>query len=807
MAAANNLLGDCADTQAMSTAQAMGVYVRRASDAVHKRVVIEGGVVSIDKLLEHGQSLVPVREESKSTRSASQFPAWKVKLALDGLPNDETTDYTKWMLTAGGVFSALKEDGLDLFQEWSARNPAKHDAEYSETKYLQHVANLRFDADGLMWTAHGRAKDIAHTLGRPATQPSHFAHLPTTPRDVTINAAFSAGIAPRRQPQMLDTAKLVVQFGSTSAALAWAVAFMKACWSDAVFQTFLTTYNPPADAVEAGEAHAANLLEAEKAAGRAVLTLADTIHENIEQIAAAMSQKVAAGTLELFQQGGTTLTHIRRSEQGTRGVALLEPASLRTVLSEHIVFKLPPAKGGRGPRYISPMYSGKGPVPTLDQGLLKDLLQRRLQEALPELLSVATAPFMPYLPTTGENMLHSGADQIITARGYHAPSKLYLALGDTPQYIVPSLPTPEQVQAAVALLWKPFAGFTWENQEVARGIILLAALVAAFRPVLATAPGIAVSAPAMSSGKTLLCQVLAMITAGRSVSVATMPPSFDEQEKRLLSMLMDGDQAIILDNITSRIDSSALNAIITSPYWTGRLLGQSKSVRVSTRTLILANGNSLPMSGDISSRFLYVALGVSQERSQDRASSNFEIPELYKWVRDNRQGLIAAAQTIVRAFLIQCRNAGGVPESVVTKRVVPGSRFPCIDVLRDALLWCGEGDGFVGFREASAHDKQHEERTQVLQVVAEAIKRANEKEGASPGTPITVGKLWARIDCFGDDAALLNEIVGRGRYCGPYGTVKNLSFVLGRWLTDNLVDGIYGGKRLRSRTAHKQSEY
>jgi hypothetical protein len=113
----------------------------------------------------------------------------------------------------------------------------------------------------------------------------------------------------------------------------------------------------------------------------------------------------------------------------------------------------------------------------------------------------------------------------------------------------------------------------------------------------------------MSSGKTLLCQVLAIIATGAPVSVSTLPPSFDEQDKRLLSFLLDGQQAILLDNISSRIDSNALCALITAPYYVSRILQKSLVARVSTRSLMLANGNNLPMTGDVSSRFLYIRLG------------------------------------------------------------------------------------------------------------------------------------------------------------------------------------------------------
>jgi putative DNA primase/helicase len=264
----------------------------------------------------------------------------------------------------------------------------------------------------------------------------------------------------------------------------------------------------------------------------------------------------------------------------------------------------------------------------------------------------------------------------------------------------------------------------------------------------------------MSSGKTLLCQVLAIIATGAPVSVSTLPPSFDEQDKRLLSFLLDGQQAILLDNISSRIDSNALCALITAPYYVSRILQKSLVARVSTRSLMLANGNNLPMTGDVSSRFLYIRLGIIRERPQDRAASSFEKPGLENWVCENRIAFILAAQTLVRAYLIECRKNGGVPQHVIARRAAVGSRFGSIEVLRDALLWCGEGDGFLGFLEASAHDDQLDERIQVLRAVAEAIAAHNKKAGQAPAAPITAKQMLSQL---GDARDLLNEVIVPGR--------------------------------------------
>jgi hypothetical protein len=436
MAAANDVLGDNADTQAMSTAQAMGVYVRRASDAACKRVAIYGGVISIDKLVDHGRSLVPDRDVGKPSTSASQSPAWKIKLALDGMPNDETTDYTKWVVTAGAVYSALQEAALELFQEWSARNLAKHDPGFTETKYLDHAADIRFGADGLMWTARRRAEDIAHTLcpQRLSPREAHLrqlaASMPAAARHraAAINGDFAGGISAPRLRQVLDRDKLISQFGSASAALTWAVAFMTASWSEKVSTTFLAAYQLPSDVIEKGKQSARELREQGEAQGRTVLDLEEAIHENVENIANALLEKVARGELPLFQQGHSTLVQIRTSVSGqTKAVTLAEPASLRTLVSEHIMFRQPSSKPNGQSRVISPLYTGRWPIPALDSGVLKDLLIRALPNTLPELLAVTLAPFMPNLPANASDVLRANSDEIVTAQGYHKASKLYLA--------------------------------------------------------------------------------------------------------------------------------------------------------------------------------------------------------------------------------------------------------------------------------------------------------------------------------------------------------------------------------------------
>ena len=55
-------------------------------------------------LKNHRQSLFPERDVGEDLQLCLPVPMWRSRPVLDGLPNDETTpDYTKWMLTDGGV--------------------------------------------------------------------------------------------------------------------------------------------------------------------------------------------------------------------------------------------------------------------------------------------------------------------------------------------------------------------------------------------------------------------------------------------------------------------------------------------------------------------------------------------------------------------------------------------------------------------------------------------------------------------------------------------------------------------------------
>jgi hypothetical protein len=378
-----------------------------------------------------------------------------------------------------------------------------------------------------------------------------------------------------------------------------------------------------------------------------------------------------------------------------------------------------------------------------DAGVLKDLLKRCLVAQVPEIRGVITAPVMPDLPRSTQDVAE-GADRIIAQPGLDAASGLYLSpLGTMVE--VPITPSTTQVSASADLLLRPWADFPFVspgadlNAEVSRSACVYGMMVAANRRALPIAPGIAFGShgEGMSSGKTLAGEVLGVIAAGEIPGPVSLSPDFTEQRKEIVTHLLEGDGCLFLDNIPTgtRFDVAPLASSMTSETFKGRLLGANKQIEMCTRVMVVATGNSLNMAGDLASRFLLVRLDTGLERPEDRSVDRFQIPDLRHWIVEHRQQLVAAVHIIVRAYLQECRRCGGTPQGVATCRQVSGTRFggQC-EVLRDALLWAFPSlpDPFLSFQASAANSSTKAEAELVLTTLDRAMVR-NAGERCAPG--------------------------------------------------------------------------
>ena len=216
--------------------------------------------------------------------------------------------------------------------------------------------------------------------------------------------------------------------------------------------------------------------------------------------------------------------------------------------------------------------------------------------------------------------------------------------------------------------------------EAARSVALAAVLTMLVRRMLRAAPLFAFDAPKMASGKTLIATVASYIATGRGPYLMAQVADATDERKRLLAALLEGPAAVVIDNVELPLRSDALCIALTEPTFTDRLLGASKTATVETNCCFFATGNNLIIAGDLSARALVCRIDPEVERPEER---EFAL-DLHSWVPAHRGELVAAALTIVRAYLV-----AGAP-----KQAVPNfARFEDWQRLcRFPLIWLGLAD-------------------------------------------------------------------------------------------------------------------
>jgi putative DNA primase/helicase len=118
----------------------------------------------------------------------------------------------------------------------------------------------------------------------------------------------------------------------------------------------------------------------------------------------------------------------------------------------------------------------------------------------------------------------------------------------------------------------------------------------------------------------------------------------------------------------------------------------NKTQDVKTNVLWLATGNNLVFSGDMSTRAIKCRIDSGVEEPEKRKFS----VNLRRYVPEHRAELVAAALTVLRAFIV-----AGSPGA---EELEAFGRFEAWSMLiRAALVWLGEPDPCIS-RESIARD-------------------------------------------------------------------------------------------------------
>lgn len=270
---------------------------------------------------------------------------------------------------------------------------------------------------------------------------------------------------------------------------------------------------------------------------------------------------------------------------------------------------------------------------------------------------------------------------VVEADGYDpATGLLYAPTRAFPP--VPDAPTQADASAAVARLLDVVRDFPFRAPE--HGAAWLAAVLTilgrhAFE---GCVPLFLFDANTAGAGKGLLTRVLGLITTGRPISVMGYSDDPIEQRKVITSLAIAGERLVLLDNVDRPLGGSALDAALTATEWSDRALGTNITVKVPLAITWLATGNNVTLKGDMARRVLHIRLESPEARPEERAG--FHHADLEGYVREHRGALVAAALTVLRAYVL-----AGRPRALLTPW---GSFQGWSELVRGALVWAGAPD-------------------------------------------------------------------------------------------------------------------
>lgn len=276
---------------------------------------------------------------------------------------------------------------------------------------------------------------------------------------------------------------------------------------------------------------------------------------------------------------------------------------------------------------------------------------------------------------------------ILDKPGYDAATGLLFVNTAIEFEPIPQHPTREQALAALHYLKdEVLSGFPFAAAHD-RSAALSAIITPTVRHSLKAAPMHAVKAPVMASGKSLLVDASSLIAVGVPATVMSYTRDADETRKRVLSVLMQGDLVVNLDNVEEPLASQTLCSVLTQESFTDRILGVNKTGTAPTLCCWYATGNNLVIAGDLTTRVVPISLDPQVERPEEREFQR----NLYDWIPAHRPRLIRAALTILRAYVV-----AGRPKQPIKNfaRFEDWSNW-----IRAALVWLGEADPLAG-REA-----------------------------------------------------------------------------------------------------------
>lgn len=176
---------------------------------------------------------------------------------------------------------------------------------------------------------------------------------------------------------------------------------------------------------------------------------------------------------------------------------------------------------------------------------------------------------------------------------------------------------------------------------------MLALFAANCVPREASRMGFIMNANSQRSGKTLLAKIITAAVFGAFKAQGWRED--DEAMSKLLdSEVLMASPYICFDNVRGLIQSTKLEALFTSPTWTGRILGGNVMFTEENNLTVIITGNNVSPGTDIQHRCLFCDLYVEEGDVQSRRKPTRILNDVWLSSPDNRRDMLSALWSVVR---------------------------------------------------------------------------------------------------------------------------------------------------------------
>jgi hypothetical protein len=232
--------------------------------------------------------------------------------------------------------------------------------------------------------------------------------------------------------------------------------------------------------------------------------------------------------------------------------------------------------------------------------------------------------------------------------GYDAPSQTLTLPGvEYPD----DMPHTEAVEIVNDLLGE--VAFTKERSKAVAVAGMVSLFVNQVLPEKSLRPCFVFHANAEGAGKTLLVMCLVTPTLG-APPIGCKADEDAEVRKLLLTAVREARPVLFIDNVKGRLSCEPLEAFLSAPVWSDRILGVSESFTADNLTTVFVTGNGMTVSPDMRRRSLFVELHLEAERAEDRQFKRpLDVPTLLTM----RPKILAALWALVRHWDAQGRPA------------------------------------------------------------------------------------------------------------------------------------------------------